>query len=80
MFADSQLSFISRSPELGLGIVVNKHSKEAVPHQRWSVHLPGPDAFILVAQGLIITHENHLAVVGFPGKQMLMLFLLLFIR
>lgn len=80
MFANSQLSFVSRSPELGLGILVNKHSKEAVPHQGWSVHLPGPDAFILVAQGLIIIHENHLAVVGFPGKRMLMLFLLLFIR
>lgn len=76
MFANSQLSSIRLSPEPGLGILVSKHSKEAVPHQGWSVHLPGPEAFILVAQGLIIIHENHLAVVGFPGKQMLRLFLL----
>ena len=74
MFANSQLSSIRLSPERGLAILVSKHSKEAVPHQGWSVHLPGPEAFILVAQGLIIIHENHLAVVGFLGKQMLWLF------
>lgn len=60
MFANSQLSFINRSPEPGVGILVSKHAREAVPHQGWSVHLPGPEAFILVAQGLIIIHENHL--------------------